>query len=83
MSHLQSTPRDAGQTLLATELTLFSNLHFIHLPKNSAGALGGSTSGPSFPWSSYILGIVTNFPKNSFLIGPLGLIGFQNRIQRV
>lgn len=43
--------------------------------------IGSSTSGHSFSWCSYILGIVPEFPRNSFLIGSLGLISFSNAIQ--
>lgn len=50
--------------------------------RNSAIVLGSSASGHSFPWCSYILGIVTNFPRNSFLIGPLALMSFYNGIQQ-
>lgn len=48
---------------------------------NIWGALRGSASRRNFLWCSHILGIVINFPRNSFLIGLLGLISFLNGIQ--
>lgn len=89
VSHLQSILGDYmlslschKKPLLVVRPKTLQQFAFYSHKRNSAIVLGSSTSGHSFPLCSYILGIVTNFPRNSFLIGPLALMSFYNGIQQ-
>lgn len=89
ISHLQSTLGDYishlshhRKPLLISKPRPSINVHFTPIQKILLLHLVVQLSGHSFPWYSYILEIVAPFPRNSCLIGPLGLISFQNGVKK-
>ena len=89
ISHLQSTLGDYishlshhRKPLLISKPRPSINVHFTPIQKILLLHFAVQLSGHSFPRCSYILEIVAHFPRNSCLIGPLGLISFQNGVKK-